>query len=54
MKIGGKQKYLWRAVDQDGDVGDVFVQNAETVKRPNASFVVYSSLMGICFGKSYH
>ena len=26
VKIGGKQKYLWRAVDQDGDVVDVFVQ----------------------------
>ncbi len=26
IKIGGKQKYLWRAVDQDGDVVDVFLQ----------------------------
>ena len=26
VKIGGKQKYLWRAVDQDGDVVDVFLQ----------------------------
>ena len=25
-KINGKQRYLWRAVDQDGDVVDVFLQ----------------------------
>jgi putative transposase len=26
VKIGGRQMYLWRAVDQDGDVIDVFLQ----------------------------
>ena len=26
MKIRGKQRYLWRAVDQDGEVVDVFLQ----------------------------
>ena len=26
MKIHGKQQYLWRAVDQDGEVIDVFLQ----------------------------
>ena len=26
VKIGGKQCYLWRAVDQDGEVVDVFLQ----------------------------
>ena len=26
VKINGKQKYLWRAVDQDGEVVDVFLQ----------------------------
>ena len=25
VKIGGKQQYLWRAVDQDGEVIDVFL-----------------------------
>jgi putative transposase len=25
-KINGKQHYLWRAVDQDGEVVDVFLQ----------------------------
>ncbi|MEU9057169.1 IS6 family transposase, partial [Streptomyces sp. NPDC048384] len=27
LRIGGKQKYLWRAVDADGNVLDVLVQN---------------------------
>ncbi len=27
IKINGEQKYLWRAVDQDGDVLDILVQN---------------------------
>jgi len=27
VKIGGKQQYLWRAVDQDGEVVDVFLQS---------------------------
>ncbi len=26
VKIGGKLHYLWRAVDQDGEVVDVFLQ----------------------------
>lgn len=26
VEIGGKQHYLWRAVDQDGEVVDVFLQ----------------------------
>ena len=26
VKIKGKQQYLWRAVDQDGEVVDVFLQ----------------------------
>ena len=35
VKIGGVQNYLWRAVDQDGEVVDVFLQksrNATTAK----------------------
>lgn len=27
VRIGGKQYYLWRAVDQDGEVVDVFLQS---------------------------
>ena len=33
VKINGKQRYLWRAVDQDGEVVDVYLQ----AKRDGAS-----------------
>ena len=33
VKILGKQHYLWRAVDQDGEVVDVFLQS----RRDNAA-----------------
>ena len=36
VKINGKQHYLWRAVDQDGEVVDVFLQarrDGAAVKR---------------------
>jgi len=36
MKIEGERQYLWRAVDQDGDVIDILVQryrNARAAKR---------------------
>ena len=32
IKIRGKQHYLWRAVDQDGEVVDVFLQNRRDAK----------------------
>lgn len=33
VKINGKQHYLWRAVDQDGDVVDVYLQAKRFFKR---------------------
>ena len=36
VKINGKQHYLWRAVDQDGEVVDLYLRtkrNAVTAKR---------------------
>ena len=36
VKINGKQHYLWRAVDQDGEVVNVFLQarrDGEAAKR---------------------
>jgi putative transposase len=32
IKIDGKQGYLWQAVDQDGEVVDVFLQNRRDAK----------------------
>ncbi len=36
-KIGGRLQYLWRAVDQDGDVIDILVQKCRTSAPANAS-----------------
>ncbi len=36
VKIRGRQQYLWRAVDEDGDVLDILVQsrrNRQAAKR---------------------
>ncbi len=32
VKISGKQHYLWRAVDQDGEVVDVYLQERRDAK----------------------
>jgi putative transposase len=37
VRINGELKYLWRAVDQDGNVLDILVQTAATKPRPDAS-----------------
>jgi len=39
IKIDGKQRYLWRAVDQDGEVVDVFLQNRRDAKATKRFFV---------------
>ena len=38
MKIRGKIQYLWRAVDQDGEVVDVFVQARRDSKATKRFF----------------
>ena len=38
MRIGGKQHYLWRAVDQDGEVVDVFLQSRRDGKAAKRFF----------------
>lgn len=38
VKINGKQRYLWRAVDQDGEVVDVFLQNRRDAKAAKRFF----------------
>jgi putative transposase len=49
-KINGKQHYLWRTVDQDGEVVDVFLQAkrdgaAVTTRQLNASSKGYCAVM---------
>jgi len=38
VKIEGRQHYLWRAVDQDGEVVDVFLQNRRDGKAAKRFF----------------
>jgi len=38
VKIGGKQHYLWRAVDQDGEVVDVYLQERRDAKAAKCFF----------------
>ena len=38
VKIQGRQQYLWRAVDQDGEVVDVFLQNHRAGKAAKRFF----------------
>ena len=38
VKIGGKQHYLWRAADQDGEVVDVFLQTRRGGKAAKRFF----------------
>jgi putative transposase len=38
VKIGGKQHYLWRAVDQDGEVVDVYLQQRRDAKAAKRFF----------------
>jgi len=41
VKISGKQHYLWRAVDQDGEVVDVFLQKSVTERLQSTSLSGY-------------
>src|SRR5438552_12406872 len=38
IRINGQQQYLWRAVDQDGDVIDILVQPIEVLRRMSSRF----------------
>ena len=38
MRIGGEQHHLWRAVDQDGEVVDVFLQSRRDGKAAKRFF----------------
>ena len=38
IRIGGKQHYLWRAVDQDGHVLDILVQNRRNTRAAKRFF----------------
>lgn len=39
ISVRGQRHYLWRAVDQDGDVIDILMQRARTSERRRVSFI---------------
>lgn len=41
LGITGRRHYLWRAVDQDGEVLDILVQSQRDKKQPRSSFANY-------------
>ena len=47
VKIQGRQHYLWRAVDQDGEVVDVFLQARRDGRQRRDSSSVYSKRMAV-------
>ena len=47
IKVKGKQHYLWRAVDQDGDVLDILVQPRRNAKAAKRFFC--KLLKGLCY-----
>ena len=46
-KIDGKQHYLWRAVDQDGEVVDVFLQKRRDSKAAKRFLNVHSAVYNL-------
>ena len=47
IKLGGKRYYLWRAVDQDGEVLDILVQKRRDTRAAKRFF--RKLLKGLCY-----
>ena len=52
IKINGKQHYLWRAADQDGEVVDVYLQEKREGLLQSGSSSVYREAMAASPGRS--
>jgi putative transposase len=52
VTIAGRRHYLWRAVDQDGDVVDVYLQTRRNAEAANASSDGCSGLTAPAPGRS--
>ncbi len=52
VKINGKQHYLWRAVDQDGEVVDVYLQAKRDGGLRGGSSSAYCEAMAVNRGRS--
>jgi len=44
VRINGQQQYLWRAIDQDGDVIDILLQPAAISAQPSDSFASWCAV----------
>jgi putative transposase len=52
IMINGQQHYLWRAVDQDGELVDVYLQASVMAQQRSASSDVYCEAMAASLGRS--
>ncbi len=48
VKIRGKRHYLWRAVDQDGDLIDILVQRSRNASRGRALAHLVCDRLHLC------
>ncbi|MGK0224502.1 MAG: putative transposase [Limisphaerales bacterium] len=47
VKIGGKQHYLWRAVDQDGEIVDIYLRERRDAKAAKRFFQRFIKAGGV-------
>ena len=50
LTINGRRQYLWRAVDQDGNVLDILVQRGATPRPPSGSSANSSRAVHVVLG----
>ena len=54
LKINGRLHYLWRAVDQDGDVLDILVQRRRDKKAAKKFFRKLFKGIAICAADDHY
>src|SRR5260370_234758 len=54
LTINGRIHYLWRAVDQDGDVLDILVQSRRNKKVAKKSFRKIIKTIAVCCAGGHH
>ena len=54
LKINGRLHYLWRAVDQDGDVLDILIQSRRNKKVAKKFFRKIIKRIAVCSAGGHH
>jgi putative transposase len=54
ITIHGRQQYLWRAVDEDGDMIDILVQSRRDRHAATRFFPEVAETPGVCISTSHH